>query len=91
MNSDIPNGLIFLAKAMAGRIDLAMGPIAELGTPEQKKKYMTLCCPGNPSGKTWRGSFALTEPLPYVGVDTGVLCGRVSVAEWKDGEVLLLQ
>ena len=66
--------------------DLAMGPIAELGTPEQKKKYMTLCCPGNPSGKTWRGSFALTEPLPYVGVDTGVLCGRVSVAEWKDGE-----
>ncbi len=65
---------------------LAMGPIAELGTPEQKKKYMTLCAPGNPSGKTWRGSFALTEPLPYVGVDTGVLCGRVSIAEWKEGE-----
>ena len=66
--------------------DLAMGPIAELGTPEQKKRYMTLCAPGNESGKTWRGSFALTEPLPYVGVDTGVLCGRVSIAEWKDGE-----
>jgi len=66
--------------------DLAMGPIAELGTPEQKKRYMTLCAPGNESGKTWRGSFALTEPLPYVGVDTGVLCGRVSVAEWKDVE-----
>ncbi len=66
--------------------DLAMGPIAELGTPEQKKRYMTLCAPGNESGKTWRGSFALTEPLPYVGVDTGVLCGRVSSAEWKDGE-----
>ena len=65
---------------------LAMGPIAELGTPEQKKRYMSLCAPGNPSGKTWRGSFALTEPLPYVGVDTGVLCGRVSIAEWKDGE-----
>ena len=65
---------------------LAMGPIAELGTPEQKKRYMTLCAPGNESGKTWRGSFALTEPLPYVGVDTGVLCGRVSIAEWKDGE-----
>lgn len=65
---------------------LAMGPIAELGTPEQKKKYMTLCAPGNESGKTWRGSFALTEPLPYVGVDTGVLCGRVSIAEWKEGE-----
>ena len=66
--------------------DLAMGPIAELGTEEQKKRYMTLCAPGNPSGKTWRGSFALTEPLPYVGVDTGVLCGRVSIAEWKEGE-----
>ena len=66
--------------------DLAMGPIAELGTEEQKAKYMGLCAPGNPSGKTWRGSFALTEPLPYVGVDTGVLCGRVSVAEWKEGE-----
>jgi len=65
--------------------DLAMGPIAELGTPEQKKRYMTLCAPGNESGKTWRGSFALTEPLPYVGVDTGVLCGRVSIAEWKEG------
>ena len=65
---------------------LAMGPIAELGTPEQKQRYMSLCVPGNPSGKTWRGSFALTEPLPYVGVDTGVLCGRVSIAEWKDGE-----
>ena len=66
--------------------DLAMGPIAELGTPEQKKRYMTLCAPGNESGKTWRGSFALTEPLPYVGVDTGVLCGRVSIAKWKEGE-----
>ena len=65
---------------------LAMDPIAELGTPEQKTRYMTLCAPGNASGKTWRGSFALTEPLPYVGVDTGVLCGRVTVAAWKDGE-----
>ena len=65
---------------------LAMGPIAELGTSEQKARYMTLCAPGNESGKTWRGSFALTEPLPYVGVDTGVLCGRVSIAEWQDGE-----
>jgi len=66
--------------------DLAMGPIAELGTPEQKRRYMSLCAPGNESGRTWRGSFALTEPLPYVGVDTGVLSGRVSIAEWKDGE-----
>lgn len=71
--------------------DLAIGPIAELGTEEQKARYMGLCAPGNPSGKTWRGSFALTEPLPYVGVDTGVLCGRVGVAEWKDGEEPLLR
>ena len=71
--------------------DLAMGPIAELGTEEQKAKYMSLCAPGNPSGKTWRGSFALTEPLPYVGVDTGVLCGRVSVADWKEGEEPMLR
>lgn len=71
--------------------DLAMGPIAELGTEEQKARYMGLCAPGNPSGKTWRGSFALTEPLPYVGVDTGVLCGRVGVAEWRDGEEPMLR
>jgi len=71
--------------------DLAMGPIAELGTKEQKERYMTLCAPGNPSGKTWRGSFALTEPLPYVGVDTGVLSGRVTVKEWKEGEEPVLR
>ena len=71
--------------------DLAMGPIAELGTPEQKTRYMSLCAPGNPSGKTWRGAFALTEPLPYVGVDTGVLSGRLSVKEWKDGEEPVLR
>ena len=71
--------------------DLAMGPIAEMGTPEQKHRYMSLCAPGNPSGKTWRGSFALTEPLPYVGVDTGVLCGRVTVKDWKDGEEPVLR
>ena len=27
--------------------------------------------------RTWRGAFALTEPIPYVGVDTGVLSGKV--------------
>jgi alkylation response protein AidB-like acyl-CoA dehydrogenase len=38
-----------------------------------------------------RGAFALTEPLPYVGVDTGMLSGRVRIAEWKDGEEPMLQ
>jgi alkylation response protein AidB-like acyl-CoA dehydrogenase len=72
--------------------NLALGPIVEKGTPEQRAKYMKACCPPQPgeNRKTWRGSFALTEPLPYVGVDTGVLCGRLTVAEWKEGEEPIL-
>ncbi len=70
--------------------NLALGPIVEKGTPEQKQKYMSLCNPAN-GDKVWRGAFALTEPLPYVGVDTGVLCGKVRVAEWKEGEEPMLQ
>ncbi|MBP5320241.1 MAG: acyl-CoA/acyl-ACP dehydrogenase [Kiritimatiellae bacterium] len=68
--------------------NLALGPIVEKGTPEQQAKYMTNCAPAQPGEerKTWRGAFALTEPIPYVGVDTGVLCGRVTVDEWKEGE-----
>ncbi len=38
-----------------------------------------------------RGAFALTEPIPFVGVDTGMLSGRVRVAEWKEGEEPMLQ
>ncbi|MDD2598483.1 MAG: acyl-CoA/acyl-ACP dehydrogenase [Kiritimatiellae bacterium] len=73
--------------------NLALAPIVEKGTPEQKERYMTLCCPPQPGEdrKTWRGAFALTEPLPYVGVDTGVLSGKVRVAEWKEGEEPMLQ
>ena len=72
--------------------NLALGPIVEKGTPEQKQRYMSLCAPAQPGEdrKTWRGAFALTEPLPYVGVDTGVLCGKVSVAEWNEGEEPML-
>jgi alkylation response protein AidB-like acyl-CoA dehydrogenase len=68
--------------------NLALGPIVERGTPEQREKYMRACAPAQPGEdrKVWRGAFALTEPLPYVGVDTGVLSGRLTVAEWKDGE-----
>jgi hypothetical protein len=43
------------------------------------------CGPGE-DRKVWRGAFALTEPLPYVGVDTGVVSGRVTVAEWEEGK-----
>ncbi len=73
--------------------NLALGPIVEKGTAEQKQRYMSLCAPAH-SGedrKTWRGAFALTEPLPYVGVDTGVLCGKVSVAEWEEGAEPMLR
>ena len=33
----------------------------------------------------------LTEPIPYVGVETGLLGGKVRVAEWKDGQEPILQ
>jgi alkylation response protein AidB-like acyl-CoA dehydrogenase len=73
--------------------NLALGPIVEKGTPEQKQRYMSLCAPAQPGEEreVWRGAFALTEPLPYVGVDTGVLCGKVSVAEWNEGEEPVLR
>jgi alkylation response protein AidB-like acyl-CoA dehydrogenase len=41
--------------------------------------------------KPWRGAFALTEPIPYVGVDTGMLNGKVSISVWKDGQEPWLQ
>ena len=73
--------------------NLALAPIHEKGTPEQRDKYMGACVPPQPGEdrEIWRGAFALTEPLPYVGVDTGVLCGKAFVAEWKDGEEPWLQ
>ena len=74
--------------AMAG--DLALAPIHERGTPEQREFYMNHACP-KPGEKTWRGAFALTEPLPYVGVETGLLNGKVRVAEWNDGQEPVLQ
>ena len=68
---------------------LALAPIHERGTPEQKAKYMALAAP-QPGQKPWRGAFALTEPIPYVGVETGLLGGKVRIAEWpEDGEPLL--
>lgn len=72
---------------------LALSPIHERGTPEQKQKYMSLCAPAQPGEdrKPWRGAFCLTEPIPYVGVDTGMLNGKVRVAEWQDAEEPMLQ
>jgi alkylation response protein AidB-like acyl-CoA dehydrogenase len=76
--------------AMAGHLGLA--PIHEKGTPEQRELYMKRSSPVQPGEdrEQWRGAFALTEPIPYVGVDTGVLNGKVTVKEWKDGEEPLL-
>ena len=72
---------------------LALAPIHERGTPEQVRHYKRLAAPPQPGEdrKPWRGAFALTEPIPYVGVDTGMLSGKVRVAEWKDGEEPWLQ
>src|SRR5450631_4287564 len=72
---------------------LALSPIHERGTQEQVTHYKSLAAPPQPGEdrKPWRGAFALTEPIPYVGVDTGMLSGRVSVAEWKEGEEPWLQ
>ena len=72
---------------------LALAPIHERGTPEQLKHYKSLSAPPQPGEerKTWRGAFVLTEPIPYVGVDTGMLSGKVRVAEWADGEEPWLQ
>jgi alkylation response protein AidB-like acyl-CoA dehydrogenase len=73
--------------------NLALSPIHERGTPEQRQEYMTRCVPPLPGEdrRTDRGAFALTEPLPYVGVDTGVLAGKIRVAEWNEGEEPILQ
>jgi len=72
---------------------LALSPIHERGTQEQVTHYKTLAAPPQPGEERipWRGAFALTEPIPYVGVDTGMLSGKISVAEWKDGEEPWLQ
>jgi alkylation response protein AidB-like acyl-CoA dehydrogenase len=72
---------------------LALSPIHERGTPEQREHYMKLCAPAQPgeNRKPLRGAFALTEPIPYVGVDTGMLSGKLRVAEWREGEEPMLQ
>ncbi len=72
---------------------LALAPIHERGTAEQVTRYMTLCAPpqAGEEREPWRGAFALTEPIPYVGVDTGMLSGKLTIAEWNEGEEPVLQ
>jgi len=72
---------------------LALSPIHECGTDEQRDHYMSLAAPPPPGDdrQPWRGAFCLTEPIPYVGVETGLLGGKMRIAEWKDGEEPVLQ
>ncbi len=76
--------------SLAGNLGLA--PIHERGTPEQRAKYVANAAPVKPgeNRKQVRAAFALTEPIPFVGVETGMLAGKVRVAEWKDGQEPLL-
>lgn len=69
--------------SLAGNLGLA--PIHERGTPEQREHYMSQAAPG-PGRTPIRAAFALTEPIPFVGVETGLLGGKVRVASWKEGE-----
>ena len=72
---------------------LALAPIHERGTVEQQRHYMALAAPAQPgeAREPLRGAFCLTEPIPYVGVDTGMLNGKLRIVEWKPGEEPMLQ
>ena len=73
--------------------NLGLSPIHERGTPEQRDYYMGKALPPKPgeNRKPWRAAFALTEPLPYVGVETNMLSGKIRIAEWKEGQEPILQ
>jgi len=77
--------------SLAGNLGLA--PIRERGTSEQRAKYLGGAAPLTPgeNRKQIRAAFALTEPIPFVGVETGMLAGKVRVAEWNNGEEPMLQ
>jgi alkylation response protein AidB-like acyl-CoA dehydrogenase len=64
---------------------LALAPIRERGTIEQRRRYLSVSSGAAPR----RGAFALTEPVPYAGVEAGMLGGKIRVASWGDGEPLL--
>src|SRR3974377_2231293 len=73
--------------------NLGLSPIHERGTAEQRDHYLALAAPpkAGENRKQVRAAFALTEPIPFVGVETGMLGGKVRVAEWKDGQEPVLQ
>jgi alkylation response protein AidB-like acyl-CoA dehydrogenase len=73
--------------------NLGLSPIHERGTQEQRDHYLPLAAPLKPGEKRQqvRAAFALTEPIPFAGVETGMLGGKVRVVEWKDGQEPILQ
>ncbi len=72
---------------------LGLAPIHAKGTPEQKAAYMQRCVPPQPGEdrKVSRVAFALTEPIPYVGVETGLLNGKMRIVEWEEGKEPILE
>jgi alkylation response protein AidB-like acyl-CoA dehydrogenase len=80
------------ATTMLGNV-LALAPIHERGTEEQRAHYMRRVAPGREGDprRPWHGAFVLTEPLPHVGVDAGILAGKMRIAEWKAGKEPILQ
>jgi len=76
--------------SLAGNLGLA--PIHERGTPQQRAQFVAAAAPLKPGEdrKQVRAAFALTEPLPFVGVETSMLAGKVRVAEWKEGQEPML-
>jgi alkylation response protein AidB-like acyl-CoA dehydrogenase len=73
--------------------NLGLAPIHERGTPEQRDHYMSMASPLKPgeNRRQIRAAFALTEPLPFVGVETGMLSGKVRIVEWEEGQEPMLQ
>ncbi|HSP90863.1 MAG TPA: acyl-CoA dehydrogenase family protein, partial [Vicinamibacterales bacterium] len=80
------------ATTMLGNV-LALAPIHERGSDDQRARYRGLVAPGRDGEprEPWHGAFVLTEPLPHVGVDTVVLDGKMRIAEWKPGREPVLQ
>ncbi len=71
---------------------LALASIHFKGTDAQRARYLAASAAPQPdTGEPWRGAFALTEPLPYVGVETVVMGGKARVAAWDDGQEPWLQ
>ncbi len=67
--------------SLAGNLGLA--PIHECGTPEQRAQYMSQAAPAGGAKAAGRSArHSPTEPIPFVGVETGMLSGKAKVAEW---------